>query len=702
MKSGEVAWEKFNKNQKFFYLIFTIATLCVLKFGKFHGVHDTNHYLNMSSFYLQSINLENWFPVWVPNYFYGQPSVMFNLWGTGPEFNLAILIYRIFNLHNLLDYYLIYVSLNYLISFIFIIKLFQYLRINFLLSIIFSLMFFINIFPFIDPEWDMRVKLVIPIIVYICLKLVLNYNVLNLLMFIAFNIVYLPFGRVTYTVIIIYYFELFLILMLLIYNRGIMKKVNLTSIHKSTILMVLLSVIIAISYLLVSIYIFQKEIALTVPGRQGAKAPFKDFVFYGGYYGQEKLFNLLFGSIKQLPNPINYYTANSFLGLLPLSFIILFITNYRSLDLFSKKILNALISTIILILLFSLPSIAFLRVIFNLPGMPFVRHTSYYFSAITFLIILSAAILFNDLINRNRKYPYIFLYFLLSLTLIKSNLTLLNLLSLFILSLFIILFWKIKQVSRKNRLRLLCLIFLIINFQITILDILKYYPYNLVRTNFTNSDYYVLNDDYFSSKRYSSQDQMSLDALSINNGLWGAQYPTDIFPANLDICGTDLRIDFLSQEANNLFEMGYLPTSCALSKFRLFRLIDKVHYNYSDDLIISNFKLKANSLSFDYAIKNFEDDAIYRIEYQDSYSSMWTIQVNYKPSDFLIDSGFKSFAPPSDSGVVQMHVKSFYLLVFQAGNLNFIFIFLWILFQQFKTLAFLISSNSLNLNLKKE
>jgi hypothetical protein len=170
----------------------------------------------------------------------------------------------------------------------------------------------------------------------------------------------------------------------------------------------------------------------------------------------------------------------------------------------------------------------------------------------------------------------------------------------------------------------------------------------------------------------------------------------------LDICGTDLRIDFLSQEANNLFEMGYLPTSCALSKFRLFRLIDKVHYNYSDDLIISNFKLKANSLSFDYAIKNFEDDAIYRIEYQDSYSSMWTIQVNYKPSDFLIDSGFKSFAPPSGSGVVQMHVKSFYLLVFQAGNLNFIFIFLWILFQQFKTPAFLISSNSLNLNLKKE
>ena len=702
MKSEEDIWEKFNRNQKLYYLMFAVGTIIVFKSGNFHGVHDTNHYLNMSSFYLQSIHVENWFPAWVPNYFYGQPSVMFNLWATGPEFNLAMLLSRLINLHNLLDYYLLYVSLNYVISAIFIMRLFQFLRINFFLSILLSLMFFLNIFPFIDPEWDMRVKLIIPIIVYICLKLVLNFNVLNLLFFIAVNIVYIPFGRVTYTAILIYYFEVFLILMLMVFNRGMIKEKIIPSEHKNTILLVSLSIIIAISYLLVSVYIFQKEIALTVPGRQGVSAPFSDFVFYGGFYGKEKVLNLLFGSIKQFPNPISYYTANTFLGLLPLSCVILLMTNYKNLDVFSKRMVKVLMANILLILLFTLPSTTFLEIVFNLPGMPFVRHTSYYWSAITFLIILVSAILFNNLDIHTRKHQYIFLYLLLISTLVISRINLLTWFNTFVFSLFMILYLRNKQFSVKNKMRALCYLFLIINIQITVKDVIKNYPLNYIRTSFANSDYYALNYNYFSPKRYSSKDQTVLDALSINNGLWGAQYPTDIFPANLDICDTELRIDFLSQEVNNLYKSGDLPSSCVPTKFRLFKLVDNVQKDLSDDLTISNFDLKANSLSFNYSIENFDETSIFRIEYQDSYSRMWTLRVNDKLTNFLDHSGFKTFKPISKSGNAEMEINLFYLLVFQAGNLNFIFIIIWILLQQLKYLPVFILPNSSNLNLKKD
>jgi hypothetical protein len=489
--------------------------------------------------------------------------------------------------------------------------------------------------------------------------------------------------------------------MLVIFNRGITKEKIIKSEYKNTILLMLFSIIIAISYLLVSIYIFEKEIALTIPGRKGASAPFSDFVFYGGFYGKEKILNLLFGSIKQFPNPINYYTANTFLGLLPLSCIILLITNYKSLDVFSKKIVKVLITNVLLIILFTLPSTTFLEIIFNLPGMHFVRHTSYYWSAITFLLILLSVILFNNLFRHKGKYQYIFLYSLLTLTLIMSTITLLTWFNIFIFSLLMILFWRKKQVSLKSGMHILCYLFLIINVQITTKDVLKNYPLNYIRTSFADSDYYELDYDYFSTKRYSLNEQTVLDALSINNGLWGAQYPTDIFPANLDICDTDLRIDFLSQEVNNLYKRGDLPSSCVPSKFRLFKLIDNVQKNYSDDLTISNFNLKANSLSFNYSIENFEDTSVFRIEYQDSYSRMWTLKVNDKLANFLDHSGFKTFEPMSKSGKVEMEIKLFYLLVFQAGNLNLIFILAWILLQQLKYPPLLITPNSSNLNLKK-
>jgi hypothetical protein len=306
-------------------------------------------------------------------------------------------------------------------------KLFKFLKINFLISVLFSLLFFTNIFPFIDPEFDMRIKLIMPVVIYACLKIVLDFSLLNLLIFLSINAIYIPFGRVPYTMIVIYYFEIFLILTLLIFFRSAIKEkilllmkvgsLKLTIIDKSKLLknripicILLIFIIISISYLFTSMYIFLQEIQLNIPGRQGTKASFEDFVYWGGFFGEEKLLNLLFNSIEPVPHLINYYTSNTFLGILPLSLVILFATNYRKLNSFSRKIIKVLTSNSILILLFTLPSITFLQIVFKLPGMSLVRHTSYYFSSISFLLILISAVFFNNLYNQKYTFQYYLLF----------------------------------------------------------------------------------------------------------------------------------------------------------------------------------------------------------------------------------------------------------------------------------------------------
>ena len=116
------------------------------------------------------------------------------------------------------------------------------------------------------------------------------------------------------------------------------------------------------------------------------------------------------------------------------------------------------------------------------------------------------------------------------------------------------------------------------------------------------------------------------------------------------------------------------------SKFKLFKLIDSEEIDFSQDLFISDLIIKANSVTFNYNIDNFDTKFSYRIEYQDSNSTMWKIRINDEPRSYLVDYGFKSFSPNDKSGFVEMNINLFYLFVYTIGNLNFIVFYALIIF----------------------